>query len=478
MGNEHWAKAKKVENDEFYTRREDIDTELEAYLAHNPDIFRGKTVYFPADRARGSCHSAFWDYFKDNATRLGLRKLIATSFRDVLPIAGQSDEGNGDRGAVATLTRNTAGDWEEHYQRLEGDGDLRSWEVHTYYLEADVVVTNPPFSCLKDLIEIVHELGKAFLLVVPFHALNYRRVFQTLWRREAWLGTSSIKRFQRLNPDGSITESDISTMWLTNLCHGKQNKPLPASRTMAECRALAMGTKYEETLYQPYDNLDAIEVPRLEYLPTDYDGLIGVPLTVLPYLCGSPQSAPCRKKNPPYTEPLTPSAWEALWKPKPEIPFYEYGLVETRKTRAPREGKMRDYWGCTLGSKVLFTRIIVRWTKEEVVGIATVHRTQNTEHRTQNTEHPDRSRRDGTRLRSASSGWYTTARDRCGTALRYAQPRRDGERQSSVSRGLYTTTLSIVGRVPHPRQPLRNVTLTQLSLVGIAHNYKGASRLR
>ena len=201
---------------------------------------------------------------------------------------------------------------------------------------------------------------------------------------------------------------------------------------------------------------------------------------MLPYLCGSPQSAPCRKKKPPYTEPLTPSAWEALWKPKPEIPFYEYGLVETRKTRAPREGKMRDYWGCVIGSKVLFTRIIVRWTKEEVVGIATVHspqntehRTQNTEHRTQNTEHPDQSRRDGTRPRSASSGWYTTSRPHCGTALRHAQPRRDGEKQSSVSRGLYTTTLSIVGRVPHPRQPLRNVTPTQLSLVGMAHNYKG-----
>ena len=431
MGNTHMAKAKKGKNDEFYTLREDVNTELEAYIAHNPDVFRDKTVYLPADRGRGTHRSAFWDYFKENATRLGLRKLIATSFRDVLPVAQHEDQSNGDRGALATLTRNAAGDWEEHHQRLEGDGDLRSWEVHAYYLEADVIVTNPPFSCLKYLIEILHGLGKSFLLVVPFHSLNYRRVFQKLWRGEAWLGTSRPKRFLLLNPDATVTESQVSSMWLTNLPHGKQNKPLPSLRTMAECRKLATGTKYETTLYQPYDNLDAIEVPRLEYLPTDYDGLIGVPLTVLPYLCGSPQSAPCRKKKPPYTEPLTPTTWEALWKIKTDIPFYEYGLVETQKTSAPREGKMRDYWGCTIGDKVLYTRIIVRWKRPQtsdlrpqkplnIVGMAAGYV-------------PYR------------GGWYTTPLSIVGMAHDYAQPRGDGAQLRSALSVSYTTTLSIEG---------------------------------
>ena len=449
MGNAHFAKARKEKNDEFYTLREDVNTELEAYIAHNPDIFRDKTVYLPADRGRGTHRSAFWDYFKENATRLGLRKLIATSFKDVLPTAQHEDQSNGDRGALATLTRNAAGDWEEHHQRLEGDGDLRSWEVHDYYLEADVIVTNPPFSCLKYLIEILHGLGKPFLLVVPFHSLNYRRVFQKLWRGEAWLGTSLPKRFLLLNPDATTTEvtkSQVSSMWLTNLPHGKQNKPLPSLRTMAECRKLATGTKYETTLYQPYDNLDAIEVPRLEYLPTDYDGLIGVPLTVLPYLCGCPPSGVECKKEVTYTEPLTPTSWEALWKIKTDIPFYEYGLVETQKTLAPREGKMRDYWGCTIGDKVLYTRIIVKW-----------NRTQNTEHRTQNTEHRSRSillgwqpatfriEGDGIPPRSVLSEWRTTTLSLEGMAHNYAPHCRYRIRLRSAAKGWPKAELSIKG---------------------------------
>lgn len=441
MGNAHWAKAKKGKNDEFYTLREDVNTELEAYIAHNPDLFRDKTVYLPADRGRGEHRSAFWDFFKENATRLGLRKLIATSFRDVLPTAQHEDQSNGDRGALSTLTRNAAGDWEEQHQRLEGDGDLRSWEVHDYYLEADVIVTNPPFSCLKYLIEILHGLGKSFLLVVPFHALNYRRVFQKLWRGEAWLGTSRPKHFLLLNPDATVTECDVSSMWLTNLPHGKQNKPLPSLRTMAECRKLATGTKYEATLYQPYDNLDAIEVPRLEYLPTDYDGLIGVPLTVLPYLCGCPTSGVECKKKPPYTEPLTPTSWEALWKIKTDIPFYEYGLVETQKTSAPREGKMRDYWGCTIGDKVLYTRIIVRWKRPQT----TDHRPQKPLNIVGMVKDYAQPRGNGIPPRSVLSEWHTTTLSLEGMAHNYAPHCRYRIRLRSASMGWPKAELSIKG---------------------------------
>ncbi len=352
---DHLTKSKVAKFDEFYTPRESVEKEIGAYVEADPDVFRDKVVYLPADRTTGEHTSAFWEYFKENFVSLGLRKLIATCYKSVA--GGDGDPEHGER---ATLTRSAEGEVKETHTLLEGDGDFRSYEQHSDFLEADVVITNPPFSRLKDLLEMVTLLDKEFLLVVPLTAINYRRTFQLIWKKRAWFGTTAIKKFLMRNEDGTLTPVSVQTLWLTNLYHEAERKRLAPLRTMAENREQAKGKACEEILYKRYDNYDAIEVSRLEYIPTDYQGTIGVPITVLPYIArpikGTVKEearAAHRKRQ------FTPSEWERLWKPKGD-PFYTWGLVDTQMTRAARQGRMRDYFGLSLEGKIMFTRIILQ----------------------------------------------------------------------------------------------------------------------
>ena len=353
----HLTKSKVAKFDEFYTPRESVEKEIGAYVAADPDVFRGKVVYLPADRATGRYPSAFWEYFKENFLSLGLRKLIATCYKSVP--GGDGDPEHGER---ATLTRSAEGAVVATHTLLEGDGDFRSYELHSDFLEADVVVTNPPFSRLKDLLEIVTLLGKEFLLVVPLVSLNYRRTFQLVWKKRAWFGATAIREFLMRNEDGTLTPVDVQTLWLTNLYHQAERKRLAPLRTMAENRERAKGKACEQMLYKRYDNYDAIEVSRLEYIPADYKGKIGVPITVLPYIARPLKGVVTEEARAAHRgRHFSHSEWERLWKPKYD-PFYVWGLVDTQTTRAPRGGAMRDYWGLTLEGKVMFTRIILQWS--------------------------------------------------------------------------------------------------------------------
>ena len=353
----HLNKSKVAKFDEFYTPREAVDKEIAAYVEADPDVFRGKVVYLPADRATGNTPSAFWEYFKENFLSLGLRKLVATCYKSVP--GGDGDPEHGER---ATLNRSADGVVVETVTLLEGDGDFRSYELHSDFLEADVVVTNPPFSRLKDLLEIVTLLDKEFLLVVPLTSMNYRRTFQLIWKKRAWCGATAIREFLMRNKDGTLTPFAVQTLWFTNIYHKAERKQLAPLRTMAENRERAKGKACEQMLYKRYDNYDAIEVSRLEYIPADYQGKIGVPITVLPYIARPLKGVVTEEARAAHREQkFTPSEWELTWKPKYD-PFYVWGLLDTQTTRAPRGGSMRDYWGLTLEGKVMFTRIILQYS--------------------------------------------------------------------------------------------------------------------
>ena len=353
----HLTKSKVAKFDEFYTPRESVEKEIGAYVAADPDVFRGKVVYLPADRSTGKYTSAFWAYFKENFLSLGLRKLVATCYKSVP--CGDGDPEHGER---ATLTRSAEGAVVETCMLLDGDGDFRSYEQHRDFLEADVVVTNPPFSRLKDLLEIVTLLDKAFLLVVPLTAINYRRTFQLIWKKRAWFGATKLREFLMRKEDGTLTPVSVQTLWLTNLYHKAERKRLAALRTMAENKERAKGKACEQMLYKRYDNYDAIEVSRLEYIPADYQGKIGVPITVLPYIARPLKGVVTEEARAAHRgRHFSHSEWERLWKPKGD-PFYVWGLVHTQTTRAPRGGSMRDYWGLTLEGKVMFTRIILQYS--------------------------------------------------------------------------------------------------------------------
>ena len=351
----HLTKSKVAKFDEFYTPRESVEKEIGAYVAADPDVFRGKVVYLPADRSTGNYPSAFWEYFKENFLSLGLRKLVATCYKSV-----SCDDGDPYHGERATLTRSAEGAIVETFMLLEGDGDFRSYELHSDFLEADVVVTNPPFSRLKDLLEIVTLLDKEFLLVVPLTAINYRRTFQLIWKKRAWFGATKLREFLMRTEDGTLTPVEVQTLWFTNLYNEAERKPLAPLRTMAENRERAKGKACEQMLYKRYDNYDAIEVSRLEYIPADYQGKIGVPITVLPYIARPLKGVVTEEARAAHREQkFTPSEWELTWKPKHD-PFYVWGLVNTQMTRAPRSGSMQNYWGLTLEGKVMFTRIILQ----------------------------------------------------------------------------------------------------------------------
>lgn len=385
----HLTRAKVAKNDEFYTQREDVKKEIAAYLEHDPDLFRGKVVYLPADRASGEHPSAFYEYFRDNFQKLGLSRLIATC--KCLP--GDSD-GKGYHSEL--LREEKTGAILEYHGRLEGDGDFRNYEMVGFFHAADFVITNPPYSRLKELSEVVHLLNKKFLLVVPVFAFLYRRLFQLIWRGEAWLGATRIRSFRKLEEDGTFSDSHNSAYWWTNLYHRRGAlSTLPPLRTQAENEQLLAQRKEDDPLrqraYRMYDNYDAIEVPRCALIPSDYKGLIGVPVTILEKMV-TPKQKPCRdakehsqgnaKENrQEYTPPtahLSPEAWRRLLTLK-NVNRKEYGIVESRgieRTKGKRKGK---YCGVWLGGKMLFNRVIVELPSCRLVGLFEDHNSPSEE---------------------------------------------------------------------------------------------------
>ena len=309
-GNTNLSAAKTAKNDEFYTQYSDIEAEMNAYVEYNPDVFRGKTILLPCDDPEWS---NFTKYFAANFERFGLKKLISTSYAksagngQLTPFERESplfDESkHGTHGKLFTLTSDKDGsgrvdmDDIEFSGYLEGDGDFRSAEVTALRDEADVIVTNPPFSLFREFLAWIMAADKRFVIVGSTNAITYKEVFPLLKDNRIWIGTTAPKEFiisttttERKNTyireDGTVIAKFGNICWFANIDHGLRHQPLLLD-TMAHNLKFNKKLKkklekdYGKVEYPHYDNYDAIEVPFTECIPSDYDGVMGVPITFM-----------------------------------------------------------------------------------------------------------------------------------------------------------------------------------------------------
>ena len=315
--NQGMGAAKVAKQDEFYTQYVDIQKEIEAYLEFDNDTFRGKVVYCNCD---DPFESNFFKYFAANFNKLGLKKLIATSY-DGSPIAGQLalfpeyDEGNGKRqkpkalAVILDYVKDEDGDGAANVtdvelflkrnkaarKALKGNdkypgGDFRSPECVALLKEADIVVTNPPFSLFRQYVAQLVEYGKKFLIIGNTNAITYKEIFPLIKDNRVWFGCTSFnvgmffavpahwERFHHINQETGKKIARVSTScWYTNLDHGRRHQPLQLM-TMADNLRFSNNLR-GKTDYDRYDNWDAIEVGTYKEIPSDYDGVMGVPIT-------------------------------------------------------------------------------------------------------------------------------------------------------------------------------------------------------
>ena len=276
--NKNLHKAKKGKNDEFYTQLSDIERELKHYKHH----FKDKVVYCNCDDPRVS---NFFHYFSYNFDKLGLKKLITTCYKSQswdLFSDNSSEraiylEYNGDKNG------NKVPDPEEigiHY--LEGDGDFRSRESIELLKQADIVVTNPPFSLFREYVAQLIEYDKKFLIVGHQNAISYRDIFKLIQDDKIWLGygfNGGAAHFINTNYEDYATAGDhqegmirvSGVHWFTNLDISKRHDDLILYKTY-------LGNESE---YPHYDNYNAINVDKTKDIPLDYKGVMGVPITFL-----------------------------------------------------------------------------------------------------------------------------------------------------------------------------------------------------
>ncbi len=272
--------AKEAKADEFYTRLPDIERELKHYKTH----FKGKVVYCNCDDPR---ISKFFHFFSFNYEKFGLKKLIATCYKNQeMDLFSQHDseqaiwlEYAGD------VNHNNLPDPEEiGIKHLKGDGDFRSPETIELLEQADIVVTNPPFSLFREYVAQLIEHDKKFLILGNIHAITYKEIWPLVQANKLWLGVTRagtgqmwfevkddapVKTGQRVDENGVRYQTVGSSAWFTNLRHPKRNQNLILYKS------------YNPQEYPSYDNYNAVEVSKAVDIPVDYAGVMGVPITFL-----------------------------------------------------------------------------------------------------------------------------------------------------------------------------------------------------
>ena len=294
MANKNLTAAKTAKNDEFYTLFSDIQKEIQAYLDYNPDVFKGKTLLLPCDDPEWS---NFTKFFAQNFVRFGLKKLVSTSFAvDSKPyniayqatlfeeIAPQYDSSKTKKnGKIFTLTHDVSGDGkidveDLEWEYLEGNGDFKSEEVMALLNEADIVITNPPFSLFREFLMWIMEANKQFAIIGNINCITYKEVFPLIKGNKIWLGTGMgrwISGFivpesyelygteARVDNDGNRIIATNNCLWLTNIEHGKRHQPLKLM-SMADNRRFNKKL-LKKVAYEQYDNYDAINVPYTSF---------------------------------------------------------------------------------------------------------------------------------------------------------------------------------------------------------------------
>lgn len=280
MANKNLNKAKEAKKDEFYTQLDDINNELKHYREH----FRGKTVLCNCDDPRVS---NFFTYFAYNFEFLGLKKLITTCYKNQdmdLFSQNQSDKAvylvyEGDKNGDHIPNADEIG-----VMPLKGDGDFRSKECIELLKEADIVVTNPPFSLFREYVAQLIEYDKKFLIIGNVNAVKYKELFPLIMNNKIWLGASIhsgdrkfwVPNDYELNAAGcGIDETGRKYIrvkgvrWFTNLDYKERHENL------------ILYKHYTPEEYPKFENFDAININRTEDIPCDYNGVMGVPITFM-----------------------------------------------------------------------------------------------------------------------------------------------------------------------------------------------------
>ena len=312
--NSNLGAAKAAKNDEFYTQYADIQKEVNAYLEYNPDTFRDKTVLLPCDDPEWS---NFTRFFAQNFERLGLKKLISTSYaveskkyKDYEPTLFETESPLFDPdktrvcGKIFVLDRDTNGSGkididDLQFEYLEGDGDFKSDEVCKLRDESDIIVTNPPFSLFREFLDWCISVNKIVLIIGNMNAITYKEVFPLIRDNKLWYGpsiTSGDREFMvpesypieaagwRIDENGKKYIRVKGVRWFTNLEHGRRHEPLKLM-SMKDNIRFSKHKDVRGKQYIHYANYDAIDVPYTDAIPNDYDGIMGVPITFLDKYC-------------------------------------------------------------------------------------------------------------------------------------------------------------------------------------------------
>lgn len=299
MANKNLNSARKAKKDEFYTQISDIEKELQHYWAH----FRGETVLCNCD---DPYESNFFKYFALNFNQLGLKKLICTCYNgspvqgtelitffkefneepkkvaykaEITEVKDMNGDGAVDLSDVKILLQN-----DKNVMSLLETGDFRSKECVDLLKEADIVVTNPPFSLFREYLMLLINYNKEFVIIGNVNAISYKEVFPLIKSEKVWLGPSITSGDRKFNvpddyplnaagcgiyQDGKRFIKVKGVRWFTNLDHKKRHEKLD------------LVCKYSPEEYPHYDNYDAIEVSKTANIPCDYEGIMGVPITFL-----------------------------------------------------------------------------------------------------------------------------------------------------------------------------------------------------
>ena len=283
MGNTNLKQAKKNKNDEFYKQLCDIEEELR----HYKDFFKGKVVLCNCDDPRVS---NFFNYFSYNFEYLGLKKLITTCYKNQdMDLFSQNKseqavylEYTGEKNGGLVPTAEAIG-----IKQLQGDGDFRSDECVALLKQADIVVTNPPFSLFREYVAQRVEYNKKFIIIGKMNALTYKEIFKLIKENKMWSGfnfnksmifktnyTNNVDSNRKYvqskgyNPDENYIATP-AVCWFSNMEITKRHEKLDLYK------------KYTPEEYPKYDNYDAINVDKVSDIPIDYDGVMGVPITFL-----------------------------------------------------------------------------------------------------------------------------------------------------------------------------------------------------
>lgn len=312
MANELLTGAKRAKNDEFYTQFHDIEKEINAYLEFNPEVFKGKVVFLPCDDPEWS---NFTRYFAQNFEKLGLKKLISTSYAaaskpkeiSYQPTLFETDSPQFDKnkttnnGKIFTLSKDKNKDHHINFediewQYLKGDGDFRSTEIRMLRDQADVIITNPPFSLFREFIAWITEAKKQFVIIGNMNAITYKEVFPLIMNNKVWLGATNFNKGMYFKvPDNFVYASTYKfereqngikvnrvpgVCWFTNIDHGRRHQVLPLMSKKENIK-FSKHKEVKDVGYLNYDNYNAIEVPYADAIPNDFEGVMGVPISFL-----------------------------------------------------------------------------------------------------------------------------------------------------------------------------------------------------